>query len=304
MKYLVVGAGGTGGAIAAFMTKAGMDVTVIVRGRHLEAIRENGMRMETAARGSDTVVPMKACPMEEYAETPDVIFVCVKGYSLSETIPFLQRTVGLETVVIPLLNLYGTGGRLQEKLPGVLVTDGCIYIAGEIKAPGTIWLNGDICKVVFGVRTAAEFRPVLEQVEADLSKSGIAVLLSHGIRRDALQKFAYVSPMAACGQYYDCDAGPAQKNGPERALFIALTEEIGALAEAMGIRFESEVVKTNLEILDALSPTASTSMQRDIRAGKPSELDGLVFEVVRLGRQYGVPVPNYEMVAKQFGFAG
>ena len=79
--------------------------------------------------------PVKATDMEHYGERPDVIFVCVKGYSLEETIPFIRRVAKPETVVIPILNIYGTGGRLQERLPELLVTDGCIYIAAEIKEP-------------------------------------------------------------------------------------------------------------------------------------------------------------------------
>ncbi len=117
-----------------------------------------------------------------------------------------------------------------------------------------------------------------------------------------LQKFSYVSPMAACGAYYDIDAGAAQQEGKVRDTFIALMREIDALAQAMDIHFAVDIVETNLEILDNLSPTASTSMQRDLKQGKNSEMDGLIFEVVRLGRQYGVHVPTYEMIAEKFGF--
>lgn len=79
--------------------------------------------------------------------------------------------------------------------------------------------------------------------------------------------------------------------------------EIAALAKAMGAEFDIDIVKTNLSILDALTPDASTSMQRDIRAGKSSEMDGLIFTPVRLGRKYGVPTPTYEKIAKHFGFS-
>lgn len=302
MKYLIIGAGGTGGSIAAFMAKAGKDVTVIARGKHLEAIQENGITIETTYKGNYTVCPVKACDMEHYNEQPDVIFNCVKGYSLEDTIPFIKRVAHKDMVVIPVLNIYGTGGRMQELLPDVLVTDGCIYIAAEIKEPGTILQTGEIFRVVYGVRKPEEYRPALEQVATDLKDSGITGMVSDNIRRDALQKFAYVSPMAACGAYYDVAAGAAQQEGKVRDTFIALMQEIDALALAMGVRFAVDIVETNLGILDNLSPTASTSMQRDVKQGKNSEIDGLIFEVVRLGRLYGVPVPTYEMIAEKFGF--
>lgn len=299
MKYLIIGAGGTGGCIGAYMTEAGKDVTMIARGAHLKAMQTSGLRMETTKKGNYTVRPVKAVDMAHYDERPDVIFVCVKGYSLDETVPFIKRVAKPDTVVIPILNIYGTGGRLQKQLSELLVTDGCIYIAGEIKEPGCLWQNGDIFRVVFGVREPSEYRPVLETVKKDLDDSGIEGVLSENIRRDALQKFSYVSPAAACGQYYDAKAGDMQKPGEIRDTFAALIKEIDTLAEAMGIHFETDIVETNLRILDNLTAEASTSMQRDVKKGKSSEMDGLIFEVVRLGRQYGVSLPMYEKIAAE-----
>lgn len=297
MKYLIIGAGGTGGSIGAYMTEADKDVTLIARGEHLRNIQEQGLKMETTEKGNYTVKPVKAVDMEHYDEQPDIIFVCVKGYSLEDTVPFIKRVAKESTIVIPVLNIYGTGSKLQEKLPHLLVTDGCIYIAGEIKEPGTIWLNGNIFRVVFGVREPEELRPELFEVAKDLKDSGIDGVLSDNIRRDALQKFAYVSPMAACGLYYHVSAGEVQITGEARDTFVKLMKEVDALAVAMDVPFLVDIVTTNLQILDALSPTASTSMQRDIYAGKSSEIDGLIYEVVRMGKKYDVPTPTYEMIA-------
>lgn len=255
--------------------------------------------METTQKGNYTVKPVKAADMEHYAEQPDIIFVCVKGYSLEDTIPFIRRVAGPDTIVIPILNLYGTGGRMQEQLPDLLVTDGCIYIAGEIREPGTIQLRGDIFRIVYGVRNPEELRPELFTVAQDLKDSGIDGVLSDNIRRDALQKFAYVSPMAACGLYYHVSAGEVQKTGEPRDTFVKLMKEVDALAVAMEVPFLVDIVATNLRILDSLDPEASTSMQRDVYAGKRSEIDGLIYEVVRMGQRYGVPVPAYEMVAEK-----
>lgn len=298
MKYLIIGAGGTGGSIGAYMTRAGKDVTLIARGEHLRRMQEQGLTMETIG-GNDTVHPLKATDMEHYEEEPDIIFVCVKGYSLEDTIPFIRRVAKESTIVIPVLNIYGTGSRMQEQLPGLLVTDGCIYIAGEIKEPGTILLRGDIFRIVYGVREPEELRPELFEVAKDLKDSGIEGVLSDQIRRDALQKFAFVSPMAACGLYYHVSAGEVQKTGDPRDTFVKLMKEVDALAVAMDVPFLVDIVTTNLQILDTLNPDATTSMQRDVYAGKASEIDGLIYEVVRLGEQYGVPTPTYRMVAEK-----
>ncbi|MCI7813079.1 MAG: 2-dehydropantoate 2-reductase [Robinsoniella sp.] len=300
MKYLVIGAGGTGGPIGAYLTRAGKDVTLIARGEHLRKICSEGLKVETSWDDGFTVYP-NACEMEEYRERPDVVFVCVKGYSLDEATTFLRKIAHPDLIVIPILNLYGTGERLQRQLSDVCVLDGCIYVSANIARPGVIYMHGKIFRVVYGVRSQEEDRPVLGKIREDLEESGICAIVSENIKRDALQKFSYVSPMASCGLYYDAVAGDMQKEGKERTLFVDLIREIEKLAQKMGISFTVDLVENNLKILDDLAPSASTSMQRDIAAGKQSEIDGLLFEVVRLGEKYGVPTPAYQMVAEKFG---
>lgn len=300
MKYCVIGAGGTGGCIAAYMSKAGKDITVIARGEHLAKMQENGIRL-VRPNMEDEVIPVYATDMEHYEETPDIIFVCVKGYSLADTIPFIKRVAGKNTIVIPILNIYGTGGKMQKELADILVTDGCIYVAAQIREPGTIQMNGTIFRIVYGVRNPEQLCRELFLVKQDLEESDIEAILSDQIRRDALQKFSYVSPMAAAGLYYDASAERFQVTGDERDTVVALMREIDALAVAMGVPFQVDIVRNNLAILDALAGSATTSMQRDVAAGKPSEIDGLIFEVVRLGREYDVPTPMYEMIAKKVG---
>lgn len=300
MEYVIIGAGGTGGTVGAYMAKTGKNVTLIARGEHLQAIKKNGLTMEKLMDGSKENIPVHGCTMEEYEGNPDVILVCVKGYSLMDTIPFIRRIAKKNTVVIPILNIYGTGARMQEMLPQLLVTDGCIYVSANIKKPGTIVQHGKILRIVFGVREEKDFRPVLKEIASDFCECGISGELSFNIRRDALEKFSYVSPMGTAALYFNASAGDFQKEGPEREMFQALIREIIAVAAAMGISFEKDLVKKNLEILSELSPEATTSMQRDVMEGKQSEMDGLVYEVVRLGKKLGVSVPMYEKAAQKF----
>ena len=297
MKYLVIGAGGTGGPIGAYMARAGKDVTLIARGEHLKKIQESGLMMDTPE--GIYSVPVKACDMEHYRENPDVIFVCVKAYSLDAIVLFMQSIIHENTVIIPILNVYGTGERLQKSFAKNLVTDGCIYIAGEIKEPGCIWLNGTIFRIVFGARTEEEYCSILEDVKKDLDESGIEGALTHQVKRDTMKKYSYIASAAACGEYYHAAAGAMQKPGEIRDTFAALLGEIGLLSHAMGIEFDIDIVQTNLDILDSLAPTASTSMQRDVAKGKVSEMDGLVFNVLRMADQYKVTLPTFEKIAAE-----
>ena len=259
MKYLIIGAGGTGGVTGYYMKKAGKDVTLIARGEHLKTIQEQGLTLEKMWDKTEETITIPATDMEHYTDHPDVIFVCVKGYSLD---------------------------------------DGCIYVSANIKEPGRLLQHGQILRIVFGVRDKAESRPELKEIQKDFCDSHIDGILSENIRRETLEKFSYVSPIGAAGLYYHATAADFQKEGEARELFKTMIREITALAEAMGVPFQKDMVDVNLKILSNLAPEATTSMQRDIMAGKQSEIDGLVYEVVRMGEEYHVPVPAYKKVAE------
>lgn len=310
MKYAIIGAGGTGGILGFYMTKADRDVTLIARGRHLASMQEKGLAVEKMWDGTTEIIPVKAMDMEHYDEQPDVVLVCVKGYSLEDTIPFIQRVAKPSTIVIPVLNIYGTGAKMQEQLPKLLVTDGCIYVSANIKEPGVLIQHGRILRVVYGVRNMStqkvnikraheEMLDALKNIKKDFDDSGIDGVLSENIQRDALEKFSYVSPIGAAGLYYHATAADFQREGKQREAFKTMIREIAALAEAMGVPFERDMVEVNLKILSSLAPEATTSMQRDVMEGKDSEIDGLVYEVVRMGERYHVPVPMYAKVAEK-----
>ena len=300
MKYAIIGAGGTGGCLGFFLQKAGKDVTLIARGKHLEAIRKNGLTIQKLWDESRETLPVKACTAEEYKEIPDVILVCIKGYSMDETVPTIKKIAGKETVVIPILNIYGTGGRLQKKLPELTVTDGCIYVSANILEPGVILQHGKILRIVFGARKPEEETEKMREVAKDMVTDDLEVILSENIRRDAMVKFSYVSPIGTAGLYCNAVAADFQREGEQREMFKALIREIVALSHAMGIEFAEDLVERNLKILAALSPEATTSMQRDVMEEKCSEMDGLVYEVVRMGEEYKVDMPQYKKAAARF----
>ena len=310
LKYMIIGAGGTGGAIGAHLAHAGYDVTFIARGRQLEALKNGGLRLHRPDE-EFTVYPVKACSMEEYpaGQSQDVIFVCVKGYSIEGTLPFIESVAGPDTIVIPILNVFGTGAEMQKSLPEITVLDGCIYIWTELKEPGLIWMSGTIFRVVFGLRRDQKDQENrtgdrLKQIKDDLDRSGIEGVLSDNIERDALRKFSFVSPQGAAGLYYGVSVGAMQKEGIIRDCFAGLVREISDLADAMGIGFDEDIVPGNLEITDSSDPSATTSMQKDVAAGRQSEVDGLIYEVIRLGERYGVDTPFYKMIAEELRSRG
>ena len=304
MKFAIMGTGGTGGCLGGYLALAGNDVTFIARGKHLAAIREKGLMIRTNHRGDISITNATACTMEEYDDVPDVLFVCVKYYSLPDAVAFARRVAGCDTLVIPILNVYGTGGVMQKELPGVTCLDGCIYVMAQVEAPGIIAQPQKILRVFYGFRPGQERRlqEKARELERFLNAAEIAGRFTENIRRDALQKFAFVSPMGAAGLYYDAVSESFQHEGEERAMFVGLVREVVAVGAAMGIAFEADLVDTGLKLIDAFKPGLRTSMQRDVMAGGASEFDGLVNRVVALGKEYGVPTPLYEKVS-QWGAA-
>ena len=310
LKYMIIGTGGTGGAIGGHLANAGRDVTFIARGRQLEAMRTGGLRLHRPDE-EFAIDPVKAYSMDDYPadQIPDVIFVCVKGYSIEGIIPFIKRISGDDTIVIPILNVFGTGAEMQKSLPGITVLDGCIYIWTELRKPGLIWMSGTIFRVVFGLRRDQKeledrLGERLNEIKTDLDESGITGVLSDNIERDALRKFSFVSPQGAVGLYYNISLGAVQVPGKIRDCFTGLVREISHLADAMGIGFGEDIVPGNLKITDGSDPAVTTSMQKDVASGRQSEVDGLIYEVVRMGERYGVKMPLYAMIAEELRSRG
>ena len=296
MKYLVIGAGGTGGPIAAHLNKGGADVAVIARGEHLEAIKQKGL---TIKKSDSTVLneKIKAYTEEEYCEKADVIFVTVKSYSVDSVIELIRKASHENTVVIPLLNVFTTGEYLSEKLPELYVVDGTMYIVASIKEPGVISMNADIFRVLFGERKGQRAEKILDLVAEDMLSKGINTTHTSEIRREALLKFSFISPMAAAGVYHKCRAGDMHKEGKERETFVSLVSEVVILAKSMGVEFEESLVERSLRLLDARTPDMISSMQRDVEAGKKSEFDGLIHSVARISKEKSLGLKTYEMIS-------
>ncbi|MCD8158127.1 MAG: 2-dehydropantoate 2-reductase [Clostridiales bacterium] len=205
MKYLIIGAGGTGGCIGAYLAENGSDVTFIARGKQLDAIKNKGITIERFS-GSFTV-PVNVSTAEDYNDKPDAVFVCVKYYSLESIMPLLKRVCGSKTVVIPILNVFGTGGVIQKDLPGITVLDGCIYIYSFIKEPGVISLPSEdlIFRIHFGYRQG-EDKPNYDktlQIEKELNAAGIEAYFEPVIERETLLKFSLISPLGAALVYHN-----------------------------------------------------------------------------------------------------
>jgi 2-dehydropantoate 2-reductase len=300
MKYLIAGTGGVGGSIAGMLALDGHDVTCIARGAHLEAIRNSGLAFRSTLKGNQNI-PIKACTSDEYSDKADVIFVCVKGYSLDSIIDLIKKASHKDTITIPLLNIYGTGSRLKQSLPEFNILAGCIYIVGWVSAPGEITQMGKTFRIIFGrLKDTTVDSGKLQSVKNDLINSGIKTEISENIERDTYIKWSFISAMACTGAYFNVPMGEVQKDGEVRRLFAGLSSESYAIGKAIGINVPDDLTERNLNVIDNLSPDSTASMQKDIEKGHESEIDGLLFDFLRLADKYHIDVPVYNKVAEKF----
>ena len=300
MKYLVVGTGGVGGSIAGFLALAGKDVTCIARGKHLDAIRQKGLQLKSDLKG-EHFLPVKAYTAEEFEGKADVIFVCVKGYSIDSIKEVLERASTPETLVIPILNVYGTGPRIGRLVPSVHVLDGCIYIVGFVSGEGEITQMGSIFRLVFGARPEQGIScEQLNQIAEELRACGIKVDVSDDINRDTFIKWAFISAMACTGAYHNVPMGEVQHEGEVRDTFIGLSQESAEIGRKLGVIFPEDPVTYNLKVIDKLDPHSTASMQKDLARGHESEIQGLLFDMIDLGERLGIDLPTYHKVALKF----
>ncbi len=309
MKYLIIGAGATGGCIGGFLAHSGKDVTFIARGKHLEAIEQRGLFILSPNMGKIHIKEPKAMKSIHYEDKADVIFVCVKYYSVDELIPFIEKASHENTIIIPISNVFGVATKIAYSVPKVISLGGCIYIASDISNYGEITQRSDIFRMIYGFkrkedksRNSDEIRAAIQQITDDLIESGIDASVSENIGTEVYRKFSFVSPMSAAGAYLNANAGDMQIAGKARDIFIELTKEVAAVGKTMYPNLGDDLVEKNLEILSGLLPNMTSSMQKDLEKGGDSEMEGLVFNVVKMARRNNVSVPMYEKISAEFGY--
>lgn len=299
-KYLVIGTGGVGGSIAGFLALAGKDVTCIARGKHLEAIRKHGLHLKSDLKG-EHYLPIKACTAEEYNDKADVVFVCIKGYSIDSIKDVLEKSAHPDTLVIPILNVYGTGPRIGRLVPSVKVLDGCIYIVGFVSGEGEITQMGRIFRLIFGARPEQNIpHEALDEIAGVLQACGIKAEVSDDINRDTFIKWTFISAMACTGAYHDVPMGEVQHDGPVRNTFIGLSRESAEMGHRLGVAYPEDPVAYNLKVIDKLDPHSTASMQKDLAKGHQSEIQGMLFDVIKLGEELGTDLTTYRKVAAKF----
>jgi 2-dehydropantoate 2-reductase len=295
MRIAIVGAGGVGGLLAGLLARAGDEVLVVARGAHGEAIRRDGVRVESPL---GTFTQRVAAVSDDPAAVgpADAVLVAVKAWQVPELAPRLAPLLGSGGFLVPLQNGVAAADQLAGALGAERVAGGIIHVLAWIAGPGLVRHAGRPPRVTLGERGSgrASTDGRLEALASALRRAGAEVVLAEDIERASWEKFLTIAPWGTVGAVARAPIGVLRSVPETRALLEATMEELASVGRARGVALPPDAVAKVLGFIDGAPPDATASMQRDLGAGRPSELEDQTGTVVRLGREARVPVPITE----------
>ena len=283
-----------GGYFGGRLAQAGEDVTFVARGEHLRAIKANGLQVDSTS-GDFTINPAKATDDVKDVGDAELVVLGVKAWQVPDAARAIKPIVGTNTTVLPLQNGVDAVQQLVDELGGDNVVGGLCKIVSFVVGPGHIRHAGFTPSIVIGERNNRRTDRIVTIAET-FNRAGLETTIATDIQVALWMKFLFIASFSGVGAVADAPAGVIRSNPKWRAQVISAMEEIYALAHARGVKLPADAITTVMAAVDGLPVDATSSMQRDIAAGKPSELESQNGAVVRLARESGIDVPTHTLI--------
>jgi 2-dehydropantoate 2-reductase len=290
MRIAVMAAGAVGGYFGARMAAAGHDVFFIARGANLEAIKKNGLSIESVhgnvhlAQPNVTDDPAKVGPV-------DAVFFAVKLWDTEKAAEQMKPLLGPNTRVITLQNGVDSYERLAPIIGAERAIPGITYVVSVIDRPGVIKQTSKFQTIICGTIDGTPDAPLKAFVDA-AKAAAINITLSDNIARDRWQKFIFLSATSGATAITRMPMGPILADPDTRAFFHSIMQETLAVGRAKGVDVDPGYADERMTFADANSPpTMKASMANDLDRGNRLELDWLAGQVSRLGKELKVPTP-------------
>ncbi|HJU24687.1 MAG TPA: 2-dehydropantoate 2-reductase [Casimicrobiaceae bacterium] len=289
MRIAVIGAGGVGGYFGAKFARAGHDVAFVARGEHLDAMRERGLRIESAL--GDIVLPKVVAtddPLKLGAV--DIVMLCVKLWDVERAASQVAPLVERGGVVIPFQNGIDSPDILQRTLGESHVLGGVAYIAAAIRAPGIVAQTGSMAKLRVGAfddRLAERARAFV----AACTTADIDAEVATDIRRAIWEKFAFLTALSGMTALSRQPVGIVRGDPDLRAAFEAALKETISVANARSVALGDDFVERQMRALDGLPAEMRSSMQNDLLAGRRLEAPWLCGRVAQLAAENAISAP-------------
>lgn len=294
MKIAVVGAGGVGGYFGGRLAQAGLDTTFIARSATVAALRERGLRVEST-HGDFALERVQATDDPSTVGAVDAILLAVKTWQIPEVARSLGPMLGPETMVVPLENGIDAPEVLIPIVGREHVVGGLCAIVSFIVAPGHIRHAAGEPLVMFG-ELDNRVTPRIERLRAAFERAGLKAQVPPDIQHSMWTKFLFIAVMSGIGALARVPIGVWRADPELRALVTTALHEVVALARARGIDLGDDAVAQTWQRYDALAPASTSSLQRDVMDGKPSELDAQLGAIVRLAKESNVAAPVASML--------
>lgn len=288
MKIIVYGAGGVGGYFGGKLAHAGNDVTFIARGKHLEAIQENGLQVKSI-NGDFTVFPSVTQDISTVSN-PDLIILGVKSWQIPLIVNSLKSIISENTLVLPLQNGADNTEKLLQILDSKNVLAGLCRIVSKVEYPGMINHFAFEPEVVFA-ENDNKLTERVTKIKDIFDKSGFKNNISNDIHLDIWRKFLFITIVSGIGALTREVFGVLKGDESIRKIMINSGVEIMKIANAKGICITQVDLENSIKSFDNSGYNTTASMQRDIMEGKPSELDNFNGYIVKEGLLLGIETP-------------
>jgi len=289
MRVAVIGAGGVGGYFGAKLARAGNDVAFVARGAHLEALRANGLRVESS--GGAIVLPRVAATDDPSSLAPaDAVMFCVKLWDVERAAGQIAPLVTGGGVVIPFQNGVDSPDILMRTLGSKHVLGGVAYIAAAIRAPGVVSQTGSMARLRIGAFDDAMNERAQAFVEA-CRGAGIDAQFAADIRRALWEKFVFLAALSGVTCLARQPVGGVRGDPDLRATFETAMRETVAVARTRSVVLDDDFVATQMRAIDALPAEMRSSMLNDLVAGHRLEAPWLCGRVAGLAAQAGIAAP-------------
>lgn len=294
MRIVVFGTGGVGGYFGGRLAQAGEDVTFIARGEHLRAIRSNGLKVDSPS-GDFVINPAKATDNVGEVGATDLVILGVKAWQVPEAARAIKPLVGPNTTVLPLQNGVDAVPQLVEALGSENIVGGLCRIVSYVVEPGHIRHAGFAPTIIIGELDNRRTERIAK-IDGVFKHAGLDTTIAGNIQVALWTKFLFIASFSGVGALANAPAGVLRSDPKWRALMQSAMEEIYTLAHARGVDLPSDSVAKVMAAVDGLPDDATSSMQRDIAAGKPSEVESQNGAVVRMAHESAVFVPTHTLI--------
>ncbi|HWP26858.1 MAG TPA: 2-dehydropantoate 2-reductase [Xanthobacteraceae bacterium] len=294
MRIAVMAAGAVGGYFGARLAAAGREVHFIARGAQLEALRRNGLKIESPL-GDLHLKDVRATDDPKRVGPVDIVLFAVKLWDTEQAAELTRPLIGAETRLITFQNGVDSVERIAPILGADKVLGGTAHIATVVAAPGVIRHTSAFARLRAGRIDGRPDAMLARFVEAGQAAS-IDIAASAEINADRWKKFVFLAALAGATGATRQPLGAILADADTRALFVALMREVIAVSAARGVALPQDFLDEQIKFAENAPKSMKASLLHDLERGNRLELDWLTGAVTRLGRELNVPTPTNDAV--------